>query len=41
MIHGHIHLYDNREERVTQSGDTLVVNAYAHWVLEYPDEEKK
>ena len=41
MIHGHIHLYDNREERVTQSEDTLVVNAYAHWVLEYPNEEKK
>jgi Icc-related predicted phosphoesterase len=39
MIHGHIHLYDAREERVTKSGDTLVVNAYAHWVLEYPNPE--
>jgi Icc-related predicted phosphoesterase len=36
MIHGHIHLYDAREERVTKSGDTTVVNAYAHWILEYP-----
>ena len=36
MIHGHIHLYDAREQRVTKTGDTVVVNAYAHWVLEYP-----
>ncbi|MBO4533550.1 MAG: metallophosphoesterase [Treponema sp.] len=35
MIHGHIHLYDAREERVTKSGATVIVNAYAHWVLEY------
>ena len=40
MIHGHIHLYDAREERVTKSGDTTVVNAYAHWILEYPESQE-
>ena len=36
LIHGHIHLYDLRETRVTQSEDTTVVNAYAHWLIEFP-----
>ncbi|MBO4859125.1 MAG: metallophosphoesterase [Treponema sp.] len=36
MVHGHIHLYDIREERVTKHNDTTIVNAYAHWVLEFP-----
>lgn len=34
LIHGHIHLYDAREERVTKTGETTVINAYAHWVIE-------
>ena len=38
MVHGHIHLYDAREERVTKSGETTVVNAYAHWIIEFPDQ---
>ncbi len=38
MIHGHIHLYDAREERVTKVEDTVIVNAYAHWLLEFPQE---
>lgn len=37
MIHGHIHLYDMREERVTQHNDTTILNAYAHYILELPD----
>ena len=41
MIHGHIHLYDAREQRVTKVGDTTVVNAYAHWLLEYPASEEQ
>lgn len=37
MIHGHIHLYDMREERVTKHEDTTIINAYAHYILELPD----
>jgi len=40
LIHGHIHLYDMREKRVTVSGDTTVVNAYAHWIIEFPKEQQ-
>ena len=36
LIHGHIHLYDMREERVTVSENTTVVNAYAHWIINFP-----
>ena len=36
MVHGHIHLYDLREERVGKYYDTTVVNAYAHHVIELP-----
>lgn len=38
MVHGHIHLYDLREERVTKHNETTVVNAYAHWILDFPPE---
>lgn len=40
LIHGHIHLYDMRENRVTVSEDTTVINAYAHWILEFPKKEQ-
>ncbi|MBD5410764.1 MAG: metallophosphoesterase [Treponema sp.] len=36
MIHGHIHLYDQREERIGKYWNTIVVNAYAHCVIEFP-----
>ena len=36
MIHGHIHLYDLREERSGVYGGTKVVNAYAHCIIEFP-----
>ena len=36
LVHGHIHLYDMREKRVTVSEETTVVNAYAHWIIEFP-----
>lgn len=36
MVHGHIHLYDMREERVGKYFDTTVVNAYSHYVIEIP-----
>lgn len=34
LIHGHIHLYDQREERSGKYFDTTVVNAFAHCVVE-------
>ena len=41
LIHGHIHLYDMREKRVTLSHNTTVVNAYAHWIIEFPSTQKE
>ena len=32
-------LYDAREERITKTGETTVVNAYAHWIIEYPQKQ--
>lgn len=34
MVHGHIHLYDSREERCALYYDTVILNAYAHCVVE-------
>lgn len=34
MIHGHIHLYDMNAPRTTVSGDTTIVNAFSHIVIE-------
>lgn len=36
MVHGHIHLYDSREERIGTFCESTVVNAYAHCVIELP-----
>lgn len=33
MIHGHIHLYDQREERISQYHGTTVINAFAHHII--------
>ncbi|MCK9168917.1 MAG: metallophosphoesterase [Treponema sp.] len=41
LIHGHIHLYDMRTERITKINKTTVVNAYAHCVLDFPQEPGK
>lgn len=38
MVHGHIHLYDLREERIGKYYDTTVVNAYAHCIIELPQQ---
>ena len=35
LLHGHIHLYDQREPRVTRYFATDVINVYDHYVLEY------
>ncbi len=39
MVHGHIHLYDLREERIGNYYNTTVVNAYAHCVIELPKKD--
>lgn len=36
LVHGHIHLYDQRDERIGKYGETIVANAFAHCVLEFP-----
>lgn len=35
LLHGHIHLYDQREPRVTRYFATDVINVYDHYLLEY------
>lgn len=34
LIHGHIHLYDLNDVRTTKYRDTLVVNAYSHFMID-------
>jgi Icc-related predicted phosphoesterase len=34
LIHGHVHLYDLSDVRITQWNETTVVNAYSHYILE-------
>ncbi len=36
LIHGHMHLYDNREPTVTQRGNTTIVNTYGYRILDIP-----
>lgn len=40
LVHGHIHLYDIREKRVSRVMDTTVVNAYAHYVINLPETQE-
>lgn len=37
LIHGHIHLYDLNDVRVSQFEDTTVINAYSHYLIEFED----
>ncbi|MDR3139653.1 MAG: metallophosphoesterase [Treponema sp.] len=34
LIHGHIHLYDLSDVRLTRYENTLVINAYSHYVID-------
>ena len=34
LVHGHIHLYDLSDVRCTQWGNTTVINAYGHFVID-------
>ncbi|MDR2493983.1 MAG: metallophosphoesterase [Spirochaetaceae bacterium] len=36
LIHGHIHLYDLSETRVSRYHATSVINAYGHYVIDIP-----
>ncbi|MCR5724150.1 MAG: metallophosphoesterase [Treponema sp.] len=38
LVHGHIHLYDLAEQRITVTGKTTVVNAYSHCIIELDSE---
>lgn len=41
LVHGHVHLYDARESRVTMYGKTKVCNAYGHYLMETGDEHAR
>jgi Icc-related predicted phosphoesterase len=41
LIHGHIHLYDLAEVRVTRYEETQVVNAYSHFVINTNGDEEE
>jgi len=34
LVHGHIHLYDLSEVRTTKYFDTMVINAYSHYLID-------
>ncbi|MBL8967491.1 MAG: metallophosphoesterase [Spirochaetaceae bacterium] len=34
LVHGHVHLYDLADVRVSTAGATTVVNAFGHWIIE-------
>jgi len=34
LVHGHIHLYDLSEVRTTKYCDTMVINAYSHYLID-------
>jgi len=34
LVHGHIHLYDMQDIRVSKYLDTTVINAYSHYILD-------
>jgi Icc-related predicted phosphoesterase len=37
LVHGHIHLYDLSDARCTKCGNTTIVNAYSHYVINLGD----
>lgn len=34
LVHGHIHLYDLADVRISEYRSTTVINAFGHWVLD-------
>ena len=41
LVHGHVHLYDARESRVTTYGETMVCNAYGHYLIDTGDDHAR
>ncbi|HUW39669.1 MAG TPA: metallophosphoesterase [Rectinemataceae bacterium] len=39
LVHGHIHLYDLADVRISRFESTTVVNAFGHWVLDTESEQ--
>jgi Icc-related predicted phosphoesterase len=39
LIHGHIHLYDLASVRLSRYHDTLIINAYSHYVIDTKNKE--
>jgi Icc-related predicted phosphoesterase len=39
LIHGHIHLYDLADVRLTRYENTLVINAYSHYIINTGEEK--
>jgi Icc-related predicted phosphoesterase len=39
LVHGHIHLYDLSEVRRSRYGDTMVINAYSHYIIDTEEQE--
>ena len=39
LIHGHIHLYDLQDKRISEYEKTTVINAYSHYIIETGDFE--
>jgi hypothetical protein len=37
LVHGHIHLYDLADVRVSVYRETTVINAFGHWILDTED----
>ena len=37
LIHGHSHVYDRRQPRTTQYGETIVANAHPYRIIEIDD----
>lgn len=40
FVHGHIHANYGNFKRIDQFGDTMVVNAYDHYILDLPERKK-
>ena len=34
LVHGHVHLYDLADVRISEVGSTTVMNAFGHWILD-------
>ncbi len=40
LLHGHIHLYDMQDIRVSRFEETTVINVYSHYILEFSRENR-